>query len=64
LGASVSFWTTEADRELLKRVCEARGENLSSFIRRAIKKELASLNFYSDFDKKSLGISTKGAGER
>jgi len=44
------------DRELIEKVCKARGEQLSDFVRRAIKKELASLNFLSDETKKALGV--------
>jgi hypothetical protein len=45
-----------ADRLLLQKVCKARGEDLSDFARRAIKKELASLSFYNQETKKALGI--------
>jgi uncharacterized protein (DUF1778 family) len=45
------------DRVLLERVCQARGEQISSFVRRAIKKELASLSYYPAETKKALGIS-------
>ena len=38
----------ENDHKLLNSVCNARGEEKSSFIRRAIRKELASLSFYPD----------------
>jgi len=34
---------SEEDRVLLDKVCRARGEDLSDFVRRAIRKELASL---------------------
>ncbi|MEM2249313.1 MAG: ribbon-helix-helix protein, CopG family [Candidatus Aenigmatarchaeota archaeon] len=44
------------DVELLKRICEARGEDLSDFVRRAIYKELASLSFLSEEQKKALGM--------
>ena len=44
------------DRKLLEKVCEARGEDISDFIRRAIRKELASLSFYPEDVKKALGI--------
>jgi len=37
-------------------VCKARGEDLSDFVRRAIKKELASLSSYPESAKKALGI--------
>jgi uncharacterized protein (DUF1778 family) len=29
------------DRELLEKVCQAKGEDLSDFVRRSIKKEIA-----------------------
>jgi len=35
---------------------EARGEDVSDFVRRAILKELASLSFLSNDQKKALGI--------
>jgi predicted DNA-binding protein len=44
------------DKELLKKVSKTRGEDLSDFVRRAIKKELASLSFLPDYDKKCLGV--------
>lgn len=45
------------DIELLKRVSKARGEDLSDFVRRAIYRELGSLSFLSDEQKKALGIA-------
>lgn len=48
---------TAEDRELLEKVCKARGEDISNFVRRAIKKELASLSFYPEETKKALGIT-------
>ena len=50
---------SEADRVLLDKVCRARGEDLSDFVRRAIRKELASLSFLPDEDKKALGIKVE-----
>jgi uncharacterized protein (DUF1778 family) len=44
------------DRKLLDKICKARGEDLSDFVRLAIRKELAALSFLSDEDKKALGI--------
>jgi len=49
---------TKEDRNLLDKVCRARGEDLSDFIRRAIRKELASLSFYSEETKKALGVES------
>jgi len=46
----------EEDRDLLKEVCEKRGEDMSSFIRRAVKRELANHNYYPDATKKALGV--------
>ncbi len=42
--------------DLLKKVVEARGEDISSFSRRAIKKELARLNYLSEEEIKALGL--------
>lgn len=47
---------SEEDRSLLDQVCKARGEDLSDFVRRSIRKELASLSFLSKDQKKALGI--------
>ena len=44
------------DKELLNSVCEARGENISNFVRRAIRRELASLSYLTEDEKKALGI--------
>lgn len=44
------------DTTLLKRICSARGEDLSDFVRRAIRTELAKLSFLKALDKKALGI--------
>jgi uncharacterized protein (DUF1778 family) len=48
---------TLEDRRLLETVCKARGEDLSDFMRRAIRKELASLSYLSDEQKKALGMA-------
>ena len=40
----------------LRAVSNARGEDVSDFVRRAILKELASLSFLSPEQKKALGI--------
>ena len=41
---------------LIKRVSWTRGELISSFVRRAILKELAVLGFLSDEQSKALGV--------
>lgn len=49
----------EKDIELLKKVCQLRGENVSGFVRRAIKTELARLSFLTEEEKKALGFEVK-----
>jgi hypothetical protein len=48
---------TPEDRKLLGRVCKARGEDISDFVRRSVPKELASLSFLSAEDMKARGIN-------
>jgi len=49
------------DAKLLRRICEGRGEDLSDFVRRAIRTEMAKLSFLKPLDKKALGIKTEEA---
>jgi len=44
------------DKDLVAKVAKARGEDLSDFVRRAIKSELAKLSFYTEEEKKALGV--------
>lgn len=53
---TIGVRVSREDRELLDLVCKARGEDLSDFVRRSIRKELASLSFLSDSQKKALGM--------
>jgi len=46
----------EEASDLVEKVCEARGEYISDFVRRAILKELAGLSFFDEESKKALGI--------
>jgi len=43
------------DKKLLRKVCLARAR-ISDFVRRAVRKELASLSYLSEDEKKALGI--------
>ncbi len=45
------------DVELIKQVVELRGENLSNFVRRSVKMELARLSFLSEEEMKALGFT-------
>ena len=47
------------DRDLLRQVCKYRGEDMSSFIRRAVKREIAELGYYSKETTKALGVKVK-----
>jgi len=53
---TIGVRVSKEDRELLDLVCKARGEDLSDFVRRSIRKELASLSFLSEDQKKALGM--------
>ena len=53
LGAKFENSTAQT----LKNFCKARGENYSSFIRKAVKKELARYSYFSDEEKKALGMN-------
>ena len=44
--------------DLTIKVCSYRGEDVSDFIRRSVRKELAELSFYPDHVKKALGVFT------
>lgn len=55
----VGIRLTAEDRVLLDFVCKARGEDISSFTRRALRRELAALSFYPDDVKKALGVAIK-----
>ncbi|MGI0081594.1 MAG: hypothetical protein ACRECH_18490 [Nitrososphaerales archaeon] len=44
------------DVALIKRISKERGEDVSSFVRRAIKSELARLGYLSEYQRKALGI--------
>jgi hypothetical protein len=43
---------------MMKKVAKARGEDLSDFVRRSVKGELARLSYLSSDEKKALGIQT------
>lgn len=44
---------------LLRDVCKARGENISNFVRRSVRKELVQLSYLSPYKKKALGVLEK-----
>ena len=56
LSESVAVRITKRDKELLERICRARGEDPSDFVRRAVRKEFATLSYLPEEEKKALGI--------
>lgn len=46
----------DGDIELIRKIRKARGEDVSDFVRRSVKKELARLSFLSDEEKKALEV--------
>lgn len=51
---------TAEDKALIARVCRARGEAMSSFVRRVLRQELAALGFLTIEEKKALGLNPPG----
>jgi uncharacterized protein (DUF1778 family) len=47
---------TLEDRRFIKEACKARGENISSFLRRALKRELARMGYFSEKERKALEV--------
>jgi uncharacterized protein (DUF1778 family) len=46
-------------KELIEKVCKSRGEDVSDFVRRSVRKELASMSYLPAEDKKALGIKSE-----
>jgi len=55
-NAKIAARISTEDRQRMDEVCEARGEDRSDFIRRAIRRELAAFGFYTDEVRNVLGI--------
>jgi len=53
---NLSIRMTKRDKELLEKICKARGEDPSGFVRRAIRKEFANLCYLPEEEKKALGL--------
>jgi hypothetical protein len=63
MSNTVSARMSHEDKILLEKVCKLRGEDQSDFVRRSIKKELASLSFLSAEEKKALGVETENQSQ-
>ncbi|GAH61490.1 unnamed protein product [marine sediment metagenome] len=46
------------DKNLVEKVSQARGECVSTFVRRAVRRELATLGYFTADERKALGIET------
>ena len=49
----VGFRMTVKDIELLNRIAKSRGEDMSDFVRRAIRTEFARLSYLPEEEKKA-----------
>ena len=56
LAENLSLRISRRDKELLEKICRARGEDPSDFVRRAVRKEFATLSYLPEEEKKALGI--------
>ena len=56
LANPVSVRFTKHDHELLRRVCAERGEDMSDFVRRVVRRELARLGYLGPQAKKALEV--------
>jgi len=54
----INLRLNKSDLKLLYKVCNLRGETVSSFTRRAIKTEFARLGLLSIEEKNALGVGT------
>jgi uncharacterized protein (DUF1778 family) len=50
--------------ELLRKISKARGEDVSSFVRRSILSELARLSYLDSEQEKALGLPTERGDTR
>ena len=51
----IGFEISKQDRALVDKVCAARGEAISSFMRRVVKRELVRLGYLGEDVKRALG---------
>lgn len=53
---TITIRVTKQDLTLLQKICKARGEDASGFLRRAMRIEFAKLGFLSEEEKQALGL--------
>lgn len=44
--------------ELIRKISNERGECISTFVRRSVRRELARMGYLSESEKKALGFKT------
>ena len=57
---------TKEEKNLVEKVSQARGEYISIFVRRAVRRELATLGFYTVDERRALGLdpaTVEGTGD-
>lgn len=59
MPSQIGIRMSDSEIALLKKVSHARGEDVSDFVRRAIKSELARLSYLSSAEKKALGVRSE-----
>ena len=55
-GTIVTVKISDHDALILRKIVKARGEDISSFVRGAIREKFASLGFLSSEEKQALGL--------
>ena len=55
MSRRIGFEISNQDRALVDEVCTTRGEAISSFMRRLVKRELVRLGYLGDDVKQALG---------
>jgi len=47
----------ERDKQIVDEITEHRGENVSDFVRRAVKRELARMGYLTEEEKQALEVT-------
>jgi len=55
-GSSIAAVVSVREKHLIRAVCDRRGEDLSSFLRRSLKQELARLGYLGPEGIRALGL--------
>lgn len=61
MNSEIGIKLNRRHRKLIEKVARNRGEQISTFTRRAILKELSRFGFLTDEEERALGISKNEA---